>query len=41
MPVPLSLKFGGFYHAISKRDGQYQLEFEKGRWYQKKDEKKQ
>jgi hypothetical protein len=32
-PVPLSLKFGGIYHAISKEGDRYQLSFEK-RWYQ-------
>jgi len=33
-PVPLSLKFAGFYHAIGKYDDRYQLQFERGRWYQ-------
>ena len=33
-PVPLSLKFAGFYHSIGKYDDRYQLQFEKGRWYQ-------
>ncbi|HEX3203981.1 MAG TPA: DUF2914 domain-containing protein [Nitrospiraceae bacterium] len=33
-PVPLSLKFAGFYHTIAKYDDRYQLQFEKGRWYQ-------
>jgi hypothetical protein len=33
-PVPLSLKFGGIYHQISKRDGVYRLGFEPGAWYQ-------
>ena len=33
-PVPLSLKFAGFYHGIGKYDDRYQLQFEKGRWYQ-------
>lgn len=33
-PVPLSLKFGGIYHHITKQDGMYRLGFEKGAWYQ-------
>ncbi len=33
-PVPLSLKEGGMYHHIQKKDGLYELRFEKGSWYQ-------
>lgn len=33
-PVPLSMKFGGIYHKITKADGAYQLRFEQGAWYQ-------
>ena len=33
-PVPLSMKFGGVYHKITKADGAYQLAFEQGAWYQ-------
>jgi hypothetical protein len=33
-PVPLSLKFGGIYHQVSKSDGTYQLGFEKAAWYE-------
>jgi hypothetical protein len=33
-PVPLSMKFGGVYHKITKADGTYQLTFEQGAWYQ-------
>lgn len=33
-PVPLSLKFGGMYHNVTKVDGTYQLTFEKGSWFQ-------
>ena len=33
-PVPLSMKFGGIYHKITKADGTYQLIFEQGTWYQ-------
>jgi hypothetical protein len=32
-PVPLSMKFGGIYHAVAKSDDQYRLGFEK-RWYE-------
>lgn len=33
-PVPLSLKFGGIYHQVSKSDGTYRLGFEKAAWYE-------
>ncbi len=33
-PVPLSMKFGGVYHKITKGGGAYQLAFEQGDWYQ-------
>jgi hypothetical protein len=33
-PVPLSMKFGGVYHNITKADGTYHLMFEQGAWYQ-------
>jgi DUF2914 family protein len=33
-PVPLSMKFGGIYHAVGKTDDRYQLSFEKPRWYE-------
>ncbi len=33
-PVPLSLKFGGTYHQITKEQDQYRLSFEEGSWYQ-------
>ena len=33
-PVPLSLKFGGFYHQVGKQDGVYRLGFEPGAWYE-------
>jgi hypothetical protein len=33
-PVPLSMKFGGVYHNITKADGTYYLMFEQGTWYQ-------
>ena len=33
-PVPLSLKEGGIYHHIQKKDGLYEMRFEKGSWYQ-------
>ncbi len=32
-PVPLSLKFGGIYHMVTKPDDRYQLSFEKPPWY--------
>lgn len=32
-PVPLSLKFGGVYHNVTKPGDQYQLSFEKPPWY--------
>lgn len=32
-PVPLSLKFGGVYHEVSKADDRYRLTFEKPPWY--------
>lgn len=33
-PVPLSMKFGGVYHKITKTDGTYHLTFEQGAWNQ-------
>ena len=33
-PVPLSLKYGGIYHQITKEGNVYGLSFEKGAWYQ-------
>ena len=33
-PVPLSLKFGGIYHQVTKADNTYRLGFEKPAWYQ-------
>ncbi len=33
-PVPLSLKFGGMYRAVSKTDGHFRLTYEQGAWYQ-------
>ena len=33
-PVPLSMKFGGAYHQVTKADGLYHLTFEPGPWYQ-------
>lgn len=33
-PVPLSMKFGGAYHAIARAGDAYQLSFEKRAWYQ-------
>lgn len=33
-PVPLSMKFGGAYHAIARTGDRYQLSFEAGAWYQ-------
>lgn len=32
-PIPLSLKFGGFYHHIEKISDEYHLTFEDGPWY--------
>jgi len=32
-PIPLSLKFGGIYHAIEKNHDEYTLTYEKGPWY--------
>lgn len=32
-PVPLSLKFGGVYHQVTKPDDQYRLSFESPPWY--------
>ncbi|HEV8715468.1 MAG TPA: DUF2914 domain-containing protein [Candidatus Binatia bacterium] len=32
-PVPLSLKFGGVYHEVTRADGQYLLSYETGHWY--------
>jgi len=32
-PVPLSLKFGGIYHQVSKAGEVYQLKFQKPSWY--------
>ncbi len=33
-PVPLSLKFGGIYHEVTRKDGVFHLSYEEGRWYQ-------
>lgn len=33
-PVPLSMKFGGIYHQITRQDGVYRLGFEPGAWYE-------
>ena len=33
-PVPLSLKFGGVYHQVERKENGYHLTFEKGKWYQ-------
>ena len=33
-PVPLSLKFGGVYHEITKTNDTYHLTFAEGSWYQ-------
>ena len=33
-PVPLSLKYGGVYHQVTKEGGAYKLSFEKGAWYE-------
>jgi hypothetical protein len=33
-PVPLSMKFGGVYHEVSKSGEHYQLSFEQPRWFQ-------
>ena len=32
-PIPLSMKFGGFYHHIEKIGDEYHLRFEEGPWY--------
>lgn len=32
-PIPLSMKFGGFYHQIEKSGDVYHLSFEEGPWY--------
>ncbi len=32
-PVPLSMKFGGFYHKVNKTGDRFELSFEK-KWYQ-------
>ena len=32
-PVPLSLRFGGIYHEVSKENGTYRLTYETGPWY--------
>lgn len=32
-PVPLSLKFGGAYHRVVKKDGAYELTYAKPPWY--------
>lgn len=32
-PIPLSMKFGGFYHHIEKIGEEYHLTFEEGPWY--------
>lgn len=33
-PVPLSMKFGGVYHAVTRGAEGFQLSFERGGWYQ-------
>ncbi|HXF91565.1 MAG TPA: DUF2914 domain-containing protein [Nitrospiraceae bacterium] len=33
-PVPLSMKFGGIYHNVTKVADAYELSFERGRWFQ-------
>ncbi len=33
-PVPLSMKFGGIYHSVTKVADAYELSFERGQWYQ-------
>lgn len=33
-PVPLSLKFGGIYHEVTKTGERYDMKFEKSAWYQ-------
>ncbi len=33
-PVPLSLKYGGIYHEVTKEGHTYGLSFEKGAWYE-------
>lgn len=33
-PVPLSMKFGGVYHAVTRGVEGFQLSFERGAWYQ-------
>jgi hypothetical protein len=32
-PVPLSLRFGGIYHEVTKGEGGYHLTYEKVPWY--------
>ncbi|MDR4493317.1 MAG: DUF2914 domain-containing protein [Nitrospirales bacterium] len=32
-PIPLSMKFGGFYHHIQKTGEEYHLMYEEGPWY--------
>jgi hypothetical protein len=32
-PVPLSLKFAGIYHEVTKHEGVYHLRYERGAWY--------
>jgi hypothetical protein len=33
-PVPLSLKFGGIFHQVTKKADAYHLRYEAGAWYQ-------
>ncbi|NIW80454.1 MAG: DUF2914 domain-containing protein [Calditrichae bacterium] len=33
-PVPLSLKYGGIFHNVQRIEDQYQVRFEKPKWYQ-------
>ena len=33
-PVPLSMKFGGVYHAVTRQADTFHLSFERGAWYQ-------
>ncbi len=33
-PIPLSLKFGGIYHSVTKTEGTYVLTHEEGEWWE-------
>lgn len=33
-PIPLSLKFGGIYHAVEKSGDRYLLSYHKGQWFE-------